>query len=283
MVLSAEFYKNKAKDELRETDEVKEKSIKLLRDFITNHPHIINSENFDDVLLLALLRVRKYSMDKVYESAEKFASIFVQYPDWFDISPENLERSLQIIEGGTGVLFNERDEQGRRVFFINMERPGELRCTVTEIIRTVIIAMFFLLFEEETQICGISIIFDCSRLTMHNVVPMSIKSLINLAEMINVVPIRIKDIKVIGVPKFFVAFFEIMKRFLSPKLRGRIRLYKNYDRPVYSSDDVVNARKQAKEMEDTIEKLLRVKVDPELLKKNRKKSAIGRFLSKTLS
>lgn len=48
MVLTAEFYKNKARDELRESEEVKIESLKKLREWITKHPHILNSENFGE-------------------------------------------------------------------------------------------------------------------------------------------------------------------------------------------------------------------------------------------
>jgi hypothetical protein len=59
MVLSADFYRNKARDELRETDEVKESSLKELREWITRHPYILNDENFGELFEIVMKMMRK--------------------------------------------------------------------------------------------------------------------------------------------------------------------------------------------------------------------------------
>jgi hypothetical protein len=246
-----------------------------------NHPTTINQFHChlpDDILLLALLRTRKYSMDKVFESAEKFTTTFAQYPDWFDITPERLERCLQIIEAGTGVVFNNRDDHGRRVLLINPEMAGILKSSVPDLIRTMILAMFFLLLEDETQICGINIIVDCSRVTTDNIVPISIRTIVTLLDMVKMVPLRIKEVNLVGLPAFVVAVYEMVKGFMSEKLRSRVKFHKEYEVPKYSKGDVVDAREKVEEMRDIMEKLLKIKVDPGVLEKYGKSvDSVGSF------
>jgi hypothetical protein len=49
MMLDADFYKNKAKEELKETKDVKERSLNELREWITKNPFILNAENFGEL------------------------------------------------------------------------------------------------------------------------------------------------------------------------------------------------------------------------------------------
>jgi hypothetical protein len=232
--------------------------------------------------MLALLRARKYSMDSVYDSVEKFAVVFAQQPTWFDITPERFQRSLEILDYGVGYMLKERDQNGCRVFVVNAEVAGENNCRVTELIRLGVVIGGYVLREDETQICGIKIILDCSRLTMDNIVPVSLSTVMSLGEMVKLAPVRIKEIHVIGISSFFVTIYEMSKNVLTEKIRGRIFFHKEseFEKPSCAKEDVIDPKEIAarKDLLEVLDRMLRVKVKPEFLKKQAKDTeSIGSF------
>jgi hypothetical protein len=50
--MDADFYRNKARDELRETDARKEQSLQQLREWIVKNPFILCAENFGELVEL---------------------------------------------------------------------------------------------------------------------------------------------------------------------------------------------------------------------------------------
>lgn len=63
--------KELAKDELRETDEVRRNAIKALRDWTMSNPRIVKTR-LDSVWLLKFLRFRKFSIPMAQEAIERF-------------------------------------------------------------------------------------------------------------------------------------------------------------------------------------------------------------------
>jgi hypothetical protein len=60
-----------AKDELRETEEVRQHAIQALRDWVLKNPRIVKTR-LDSNFLLRFLRFRKFSIPMAMEALERF-------------------------------------------------------------------------------------------------------------------------------------------------------------------------------------------------------------------
>lgn len=103
-----------AKEELREDEEIREHSLRNLREWIDKHPTIRNCRT-DAPFLLRFLRTKKFSVTLAEEMLERYLTIRQMYSAWFqnlDVMDKDLEA---IIDSGYLVPLLKRDREGRQV------------------------------------------------------------------------------------------------------------------------------------------------------------------------
>lgn len=182
----------------------------------------------DDVYLLPFLRGRKYSMDRVFEAFEKALLFIHAHPNWFDWTGDNLKRALDLHNCGYIKVMNERDSEGRRIVLIN-NRFDLKKYTVDDVFRINCLIIMMLSFEEETQICGVNYIDDCSNITMKYLSIYPLKSLFEFTSQLKFIPMRVKTICLIGLPSFAMQFINIIKLALSDTMKKRLQVPSNID------------------------------------------------------
>lgn len=158
-------FKQLAKDELREDENMRTQALVQFREWIAKHPHIKRCRT-DAVFLLRFLRVKKFSLQPACEMLEKYLTIRQLYPQWFrklDIEDKALE---EIIDMGYVVPLPERDEHGRQLILTCAGKFDPYRFTSAQMARAHSLVTEALLDDEESQVAGYSHINDEEGLSM---------------------------------------------------------------------------------------------------------------------
>jgi hypothetical protein len=90
-----------AEDELRETEEIRQHSIKTIREWTLKHPKIIKSR-LDSNFILRYLRFRKFSIPMATEAIERFLVLKNgSYGDgWLDNLNVNRSSIMKLVDDG---------------------------------------------------------------------------------------------------------------------------------------------------------------------------------------
>lgn len=179
-------FKEIAKDELREDDNIRTQALSQFREWIAKHPHIRRCRT-DAVFLLRFLRVKKFSLQPACEMLEKYLTIRQLYPQWFrnlDIEDKALE---EIIDMGYVVPMPERDEHGRQLILTCAGKFDPYRFTSAQMARAHSLVTEALLDDEESQVAGYSHINDEEGLSMGL---LSLWSLTDIRAMLKCIQVR---------------------------------------------------------------------------------------------
>lgn len=181
-----------AKDELRETENVRKHAIKALRDWVRNFFKILTREGYsnfnkklqalenpriikgrlDSVFLLRALRFRKFSIPMAQEMIERLL-IYREglYGHDFVSNLDPLRPNLfALLERGFVIPLPKRDKNERRVLMLKLSEleisypnPGDTALALLTIILEI------LMEDEENQIRGISYIADFSGMSLKQI------------------------------------------------------------------------------------------------------------------
>lgn len=226
--LSASF-KQVAKEELREDDNIRTQALAQFREWITKHPHIKRCRT-DAVFLLRFLRVKKFSVAAACEMLEKYLTIRQLFPQWFrklDIEDKALE---EIIDCGYLVPLPERDEHGRQLILSCAGKFDPYRFTSAQMARAHSLVTEALLDDEESQIAGYTHINDEEGLSMGLVSLWSLTDIRNMLRCIqNSTPMRLKETHFINMPAYANKIMEFGMSVLNDKLKKRVMVsYSNF-------------------------------------------------------
>ena len=150
-----------AENELRETEEVRNNAIKVMRDWTMNNPRILKTR-LDSNFLLRFLRFRKFSIPMAQEALERYLVLKQGSfgKDWFNILDVTIPSVEKLLDSGYIFPLIERDH-GRRIIF---SRPGivDLTCSTAgnDCLMLLLLAGEALLDDEESQIRGIVHMID---------------------------------------------------------------------------------------------------------------------------
>lgn len=126
---------------------------KMDDEHLTFEKHFIFDFQFvsDDLFLLQFLRAKKYVMDNVFLSFENYVHAQKKYSKWFDMSEEDNKRMIELYRTGYAYPLAERDEEGRRVIFIQLRNIDPDYFTSSDAIRLTSVISTALMEEEETR------------------------------------------------------------------------------------------------------------------------------------
>lgn len=128
----------------------------------------------------------------------------------------------------TGVLcpFSERDSNGQKILLLTVNRWDVQKFSAYDYVRLVSYIFSVLLEQEETQVSGLSFIFDYTNVCMKHFLPPS--DIVDYLEFIkNCASARIKGIYFINVPSFGKFVLNLVKSTLSKKLNKRLFIMNN--------------------------------------------------------
>ncbi|KAL7023004.1 hypothetical protein ACKWTF_012462 [Chironomus riparius] len=199
----SDFFIKKAKNELREDESRKLQSFEIVKEWILKHPFItdLDPEILTLEIFLPFLRVKKFSMDKVYESIEKTLLFIKRHDNWSN--------------------FHEHDSEGRRIIVCNHEMDLT-KFNADDVFRLVVLLFSTLYNDEEAQIGGVIYISDARAANINYVTSFSLKSFFQFVTQLKSSPIRLKNIIAVGMPTFANQLMNIAKLAFSEKIKNRL-------------------------------------------------------------
>ncbi|XP_053688459.1 retinaldehyde-binding protein 1-like [Sabethes cyaneus] len=217
-------YRELARKELREDDEIRKQTLIQMREWIEKNPYIKKCRT-DNTFLLKFLRARKFSVPQATEALERYLVARQKFPEWFrKLDP--LEPTMNdIIKDGPLVVLG-RDQHGRTAILIRYSRFNVDQVTPQSLCRYVLMMMEVLSEQEEFQIAGTRLWEDHSDMTMKFVGMFSLTELSSILQVLmKSMPVRIRQINWINLPKFAATVANFARAFVSGKLSERILVH----------------------------------------------------------
>ncbi|XP_062553470.1 alpha-tocopherol transfer protein-like isoform X2 [Armigeres subalbatus] len=215
----------KAKEELHEDESVRESSISQMREYIAKDPQIIWCRT-DHLFLLLFLRVRKFNVQAACEMLRNMLMAIHTEPDSFKLRPTEWDTFIaQSIALPLGP-----DDKGRMVILCRQGQSDATMITMEEVIRMSILVFQTFCYIESYQINGAVLIIDYQEVKMNHFACWTIPKLkLWISIVNNVLPIRLKEIHLIHLPKFANVVIEFSLSIMKPKLQERVKFHKSLE------------------------------------------------------
>lgn len=157
---------NLARDELRETEELRRHALTAMREWMDQNPKILKCR-YDASFLLRFLRCKKFALPTVQETLERY----VMLRECYDNSVFN---NVRLEEEGVKDLLNaglvfplpKRDRLGRRVLLIQPKVIDVRKHTLRDLIRLFTITTDVLMEDEVNHINGFVYLIDAAGASM---------------------------------------------------------------------------------------------------------------------
>merc|ERR1712222_56431 len=148
-----------AKKELNETNKLRKKAIADVRKWIKSRSNFRRAR-LDASFILRFLRMQKFDTKESCEILDKYLTMRVQHPTWFQNLDCRDQAISDLVDKGYIFVLPERDQHGRRVIFSQAAAFDSSRYTVSDLMRTHVMTFETLLNDEENQVRGFTYIFD---------------------------------------------------------------------------------------------------------------------------
>ncbi|KAL7023802.1 hypothetical protein ACKWTF_012790 [Chironomus riparius] len=221
-----------AKEELRETEEIRQYAIKALRDFIMKNEKIILTR-MDAKFLLRYLRFRKFSVPMAEEAIERLLALKVGSYGNNWMNNLNIEKPsvLKLLEAGFIFILPERDYMGRLIIFY---RPGVSNAkspTVGyDILILTTLVYEYLLEDEENQIRGVVHIGDAKNVGMSHFTIFSPQFMCRVGKNTEkTLPMRHKAFHIVNVHRSINFISDAILSRMGEKLKKRVHFYSSFN------------------------------------------------------
>uniref|UniRef100_A0A8D8CAF5 Alpha-tocopherol transfer protein-like n=2 Tax=Culex pipiens TaxID=7175 RepID=A0A8D8CAF5_CULPI len=214
----------KAREELRETPEIVEASLKQLRELLKDEKDL-HVPIDDDKFLKRILRPTKYYAESAFEMLKGFYKTKANKNFILDdLSANAIKVALEekVIQ-----VFPKRDQHGRRIIYMEMgSKWNSSKVPFPELIRASHGLLTILLLEPRTQLHGFVFVTNFDRLSLAHMGQFGPKfAKITLDYGQKYAPIRVKAINIVNNAKLFNVMFKVFKPFLGQKWGKRIHFH----------------------------------------------------------
>jgi hypothetical protein len=222
--------KKVAESELHESPKTRKRTLRELRDWLKNQPHISGART-DNSFLLRFLRLKKFDMADTIKVLDKYLRMRTQNPGWFanlDIREAKLN---QLISDGYCFVLPQRDSKGRRVIYSKASAMDASLFTASDVMRAHLLTFEALLEDEDVQVNGLTYIFDERDVNWSHIsvwTPSEVSKAFSCCE--RALPLRHREIHFVHLPWTMSLVFQFAKSLLSQKLRDRFTTHANFDK-----------------------------------------------------
>jgi len=172
------------------------------------------------------LRVKKFSMQKAYESFEYTIPFIKSHPDLYsNLSPSDYEFTTK--PNSPFIFLKNRDSERRRIIILRCKHFDSFDSI--EYLRRAYLTALLASCEIDTQLNGVVIIFDCSDINLAKLSRIPLNSVYDSFRFGKLGIIRPKLLNIIGMPLFLKPIFEMAKSFTSAKILERINFINKVD------------------------------------------------------
>lgn len=162
-------------------------------------------------------------MQNTFESFENFFIFRKKYERWCNNDDEAMERLWELFEAGYAFPLIERDDEGKKIIFVQARNFNTEKFTSSDAIRLLGLIVMTLMEEEETQIAGISTISDFTDVGYNYFKLFSIRDIKDFADCAKNASVgREKENFFVNLPSFAAILFDIGRKALTEKLRQRL-------------------------------------------------------------
>lgn len=198
----------------------------------------------DDAFLLRFLRSKKFDQEKALKVLGNYHYCRKDIPEVFDKmeTPALLKETLTL---GFQYVLPHKDKNGVTVW---LYRDGLLKDDVDlmNVLAACMLSLEKELESEEFQINGMTCVEDMKGMSLKIVAKMSMSVMRKMAFMTqDAMPIRYKMMHIVNEGKFYDVVFQLIKPFLSKKMKERIKVHgtdfsklHEYIDPQYLPDDL---------------------------------------------
>ncbi|KAF8778813.1 retinaldehyde-binding protein 1-like [Argiope bruennichi] len=214
--------RQKAKDELKETDEIVAPSLEKMRELIRGEKRFKCPMN--DEFLIQFLRARKFDVKKAFALLQSMFEVKKSYSDMYDQA--DMDALRKVVAAGPGYCFPYRDPDGCVVLVLQLNKwnPDESSISIG---LTALTALLLSIVENPvTQVCGVRVLVDVKGFTlrqMRSVTPRYIHLLSRALR--NCFPIRFKGIHFFNESTIFQYVWSVLKIVLTEKIRKRVHFH----------------------------------------------------------
>jgi hypothetical protein len=170
------------------------------------------------------LRRKKFCLDRAFKSFEDMKLFERKFPQFFCVDEKDIDNYLDDTHGIIRML-KYRAEDGSRIVLIDNRKNVHSPNNFLRFCQNLFTA--FLFEEEETQIAGVTVIYDCTAVSFKSMKKQfSPIVYYHFFSQMNFYPIRVKQINIVGLPSYGTMIYEFIRNFFSKKLRSRINVVK---------------------------------------------------------
>ncbi|CAG9805236.1 unnamed protein product [Chironomus riparius] len=195
-------------------------SLELFKNWLAKHPYLkyTGDDDIDD-LLMACLRIKKFSMPKVYESFEFMVPYVKLHPDWYS-NPTQADYEFTDKPKSPLIFLNNLDAEGRRIFVQKFKYFDDFNNA--DYFRRILLTPMLLFFDMDVQLNGVVAIFDYRDVNLSKLRKVPVQIIYDGFRASKSGLVRLKQLFMIGMPSFLKPILEIAKSFTSAKVLQRI-------------------------------------------------------------
>ncbi|XP_024873771.1 retinol-binding protein pinta-like [Temnothorax curvispinosus] len=215
--------KRYAATNLNETDETRENSVAEIKRLIENELRI----RIDDFLILRFLRVCKFDLEKTNIRIRNYYKQRSNLPEWY-MNRDPFRPELQeLLELGVFLPLRKPDSEGRLVILVRGTRHDPRRHNISDIVKIGVMATEVAMkYYPAASVYGFASFIDMVNPTVRHILQLRPYILMNLIHAWqSCYPIRIQKINIFNVPAFFNVIVEILKSFMTEKIKNRFNVY----------------------------------------------------------